>query len=169
MNVSLGLVLHYPERQQFQLVDATKSDLHFFEKQRPPLITSQADLEVKILPLLNAETVHKKFNYLNINSQIVGVWQASVQVYLLDFPATARAHFDRVSRFCVSPVVDHNLCFWGCLAMKLCNAKRRRCQRKARALFREFYGRNADPTTYEGFCLKSELEAVEQKFKIDTE
>ena len=50
MNVSLGLVLYYPDRQQFQLVDATKSDLHFFEKQRPPLITSQADLEAKILP-----------------------------------------------------------------------------------------------------------------------
>ena len=34
-------------------------------------------------------------------------------------------------------------------------------------MFREFYGRHADPTTYEGFCLKSELEAVEQKFKIN--
>jgi len=166
-NLSLGLVLYYPAREQFQLVDATKSDLHFFDKERPPLITSQADLQSKVMRFLNAETILKKFNYPESNSQIVGVWQASAQVYLLDYPASANPSFDRVSRFCVSPVINHNMCFWGCLAMVLHSANPQWCKRKALTLFRDFYGPDEKPATYEGFRFKSELEAVEAKFSIN--
>lgn len=148
------------------IVDAMASYVRWFEHDRPPVIANEHDLDMKILSLMTMDEISRRFAYPDSETIIVGVWQANVEIFALDFPIAGHCGVKPgQSRYCISPDVTDNLCVWACLALFM-GARRDRCQRKAIQLWESFYGGAFFKDEYPG-VLMSDLRSIEVKLKVN--
>ncbi|UMM20086.1 hypothetical protein L5515_015446 [Caenorhabditis briggsae] len=106
----------------------------------------------------------KKFS----ETKNIGVYAMAVKITRLDFPIGAPINLPQYILDSTSIIslqnVDNNMCFWYCIAVAVADEECRkdRASRKAKQLFKNFYGAEKRVTNYVGFDYVNELDKYEK-------
>ncbi|CAP29846.1 Protein CBG10425 [Caenorhabditis briggsae] len=118
---------------------------------------------------ITVETItHKLTNrFPDSSTRLVGVYAMAAKITRLDFPIGAPINLPQYILNSTSIIslqnVDNNLCFWYCVAVADEECRKDRASRKAKELFKNFYGTKKRVTDYVGFDYVNELDRYENK------
>ncbi|ULT87159.1 hypothetical protein L3Y34_006741 [Caenorhabditis briggsae] len=117
---------------------------------------------------ITVETItHKLTNrFPDSSTRLVGVYAMAAKITRLDFPIGAPINLPQYILNSTSIIslqnVDNNLCFWYCVAVADEECRKDRASRKAKELFKNFYGTKKRVTDYVGFDYVNELDRYEK-------